>query len=114
MKTVRLFLSSPGDVGREREATRRVIEGIGLWRCAIVRPSDDSADLFQALAAALLNEGKNFAACESDSVSSRFKEASRLGKKSENLLASLNLLEIKNHDETQHRFPSTPPQPSPS
>ena len=31
-----------------------VIEGIGLWRCAIVRPSDDSADLFQALAAALL------------------------------------------------------------
>jgi hypothetical protein len=35
-----------------------VIEGIGLWRCAIVRPSDDSADLFQALAAALLNAGK--------------------------------------------------------
>ena len=31
-----------------------VIEGIGLWRCAIVRPSDDSADLFQALASALL------------------------------------------------------------
>lgn len=36
-----------------------VIEGIGLWRCAIVRPSDDSADLFQALASALLNAGKN-------------------------------------------------------
>jgi WD40 repeat protein len=36
-----------------------VIEGIGLWRCAIVRPSDDSADLFQSLAAALL-AGKRF------------------------------------------------------
>ncbi len=35
-----------------------VIEGIGLWRCAIVRPSDDSADLFQALAAALLRSTK--------------------------------------------------------
>jgi hypothetical protein len=35
-----------------------VIEGIGLWRCAIVRPSDDSADLFQALAAALLTHDK--------------------------------------------------------
>jgi len=35
-----------------------VIEGIGLWRCAIVRPSDDSADLFQALAAALLSADK--------------------------------------------------------
>lgn len=31
-----------------------VIEGIGLWRCAIVRPSDDSNDLFLALASALL------------------------------------------------------------
>ena len=38
-----------------------VIEGIGLWRCAIVRPSDDSADLFQALAAALLT-GKRLGA----------------------------------------------------
>ena len=38
-----------------------VIEGIGLWRCAIVRPSDggDVADnLFQALAAALLRSTK--------------------------------------------------------
>lgn len=35
-----------------------VIEGIGLWRCAIVRPSDDSADLFQALASALLNSDR--------------------------------------------------------
>jgi len=26
MKTLRLFISSPGDVGREREATRRVID----------------------------------------------------------------------------------------
>lgn len=31
-----------------------VIEGIGLWRCAIVRPSDDSNDLFLSLASALL------------------------------------------------------------
>lgn len=39
-----------------------VIEGIGLWRCAIVRPSDDSADLFQALAAALLRADRKMGA----------------------------------------------------
>ena len=94
-----------------------VIEGIGLWRCAIVRPSDDSADLFQALAAALLSEGKNTASSEPELVSSRFKEASRLGKKSENLLASLNLLEITNHNDANqisapNLFASTPRPPA--
>ena len=45
-----------------------VIEGIGLWRCAIVLPSDDSADLFQALAAALLT-GKRFGVKDGNSES---------------------------------------------
>ncbi len=36
-----------------------VMEGIGLWRCAIMCPSDDNADLFQALAAALLRTRSN-------------------------------------------------------
>jgi len=49
-----------------------VIEGIGLWRCAIVRPSDDSADLFQALAAALLNVGKKMSGKKSDPDSAAF------------------------------------------
>ena len=40
----RLFISSPGDVCREREA---------------IRPSDGSADLFQSHAYALLSEGKS-------------------------------------------------------
>lgn len=33
-----------------------VIEGVGHWRCAIMRPSDDSLDLFHALASAILKE----------------------------------------------------------
>ncbi|MFZ4765552.1 MAG: hypothetical protein ACOYMN_11410 [Roseimicrobium sp.] len=49
-----------------------VIEGIGLGRCAIVRRSDDSADLFQALAAALLNAGKKISGKKSDPDSSSF------------------------------------------
>lgn len=36
-----------------------VIEGVGLWRCAIMRPSDDGSDLFVALAAALLRGVSN-------------------------------------------------------
>jgi len=46
-----------------------VIEGVGLWRCAIMRPSDDSSDLFIALAAALLNAGKKISGEKPDSSS---------------------------------------------
>ena len=46
----------------------RDLEGIGLWRSAIVRPSDDSADLFQALAAALLKSGFGFSRIDADAA----------------------------------------------
>jgi hypothetical protein len=48
--------------------------------------------------------------CENLFFSSRFREASRL-RQIRNLLASLNLLEIKNHDDARYNFitPKTPP-----
>lgn len=33
-----------------------VIEGVGLWRCAVMRPADAGGDLFSSLASALLKE----------------------------------------------------------